>query len=72
MAVFGAILGWAQDLPPGQRWMAIVLGLATATWLNAFHDTLPLILSRVLGQPDAAVGVLGRGSSPSSSTGSAS
>ena len=60
MAVFGAILGWAQDLPTGQRYMAIVLGLGTATWLNVFHDTLPVILSRVLSQPDAAVGMLAR------------
>ena len=49
MAVFGAILGWAQGLPARQRWVAIVLGLGTAAWLHAFHDTLPQILSRVLG-----------------------
>ena len=60
MAVFGAILGWAQDLPTGQRNVAIVLGLGTATWLNVLHDTLPVILSRVLSQPDAAVGMLAR------------
>jgi RsiW-degrading membrane proteinase PrsW (M82 family) len=60
MAVFGAILGWAQRLPRGQRSVAIVLGLGTATLLNAFHDTFPVILSRVLAQPDAAVGTLAR------------
>lgn len=60
MAVFGALLGWSQQLPRGQRWVAIALGLGTATWLNAFHDTLPVILSRVLGQPDAAVGAAAR------------
>jgi RsiW-degrading membrane proteinase PrsW (M82 family) len=60
MAVFGAIVGWAQDLPGVQRWVAIALGLGTAAWLNAFHDTLPLILSRVLAQPDAALGALAR------------
>ena len=60
MAVFGAILGWAQRLPVGQRWAVVVLGLATAAWLHAFHDTLPMILSRVLGQPDAAVGAISR------------
>ena len=60
MAVFGAILGWAQPLPTAQRWIVTVLGLATAAWLHAFHDTLPLILSRVAGQPDAAVGALSR------------
>ena len=60
LAVFGAILGWAQGLPAMQRWIVTILGLATAAWLNAFHDTLPLILSRVLGQPDAAVGAFSR------------
>jgi RsiW-degrading membrane proteinase PrsW (M82 family) len=60
MAVFGAILGWAQPLPTLRRWIVTILGLATAAWLNAFHDTLPLILSRVLGQPDAAVGAMSR------------
>jgi RsiW-degrading membrane proteinase PrsW (M82 family) len=60
LAVFGAILGWAQDLPGWQRPVAIVLGLGTATWLNAFHDTFPVILSRVVGQPDAAIGALAR------------
>jgi len=60
MAVFGAILGWAQPLPTARRWIVTILGLATAAWLHAFHDTLPLILSRVLGQPDAALGALSR------------
>jgi len=56
MAVFGAILGWAQHLPVGRRRIATVLGLATAAWLQAFHDTLPQILSRVLGQTGPAAG----------------
>lgn len=60
MAVFGAILGWAQPLPTARRWIVTILGLATAAWLHAFHDTLPLVLSRVLGQPDAAVGAISR------------
>jgi RsiW-degrading membrane proteinase PrsW (M82 family) len=60
MAVFGAVLGWSQRLPTAQRWVATILGLATATWLNAFHDTFPVILSRVLDQPDAAVGTAAR------------
>ena len=60
MAVFGAVLGWSQRLPRAQRWVAVILGLGTATWLNAFHDTFPMILSRVLDQPDAAVGALAR------------
>jgi RsiW-degrading membrane proteinase PrsW (M82 family) len=60
LAVFGAVMGWSQRLPRAQRWVAIVLGLGSATWLNAFHDTLPLILSRVLDQPDAAIGAAAR------------
>jgi hypothetical protein len=60
LAVFGAVLGWAQRLPQAQRWLAIALGLGTATWLNAFHDTFPVILSRVLSQPDAAIGAAAR------------
>jgi hypothetical protein len=60
LAVLGAIMGWAQRLPAGQRAVAIGLGLGTATWLNAFHDTFPVIVSRLLDQPDAAVGALAR------------
>ena len=56
-AVIGATLGWAKDLVPWQRWTATVLGIATAAWLQALHDTLPLILARVLGKPEAATGV---------------
>ena len=61
MAVFGAILGAAQPLPRAQRIVVTVLGLATAAFLHAFHDTLPLILARILDQPDAALGFLSRG-----------
>ena len=60
VAVLGAILGWAQRLPTFQKWTAAGLGLATAALLHAFHDTLPQILSRVLGQPDAAAGAASR------------
>ena len=60
MAVFGAILGGTQRLPGGRRAMVTVLGLATIAFLHAFHDTLPMILSRVLAQPDAALGFLSR------------
>jgi RsiW-degrading membrane proteinase PrsW (M82 family) len=60
MAVFGAILGWAQRLPRGQRWTATILGLATATLLHALHDTLPNILATVLGARDATAGVATR------------
>jgi hypothetical protein len=60
MAVFGAIVGWAQRLPRGQRWTAIILGLGTATLLHALHDTLPNILANVLGARDATAGVATR------------
>lgn len=60
MAVFGAIVGWAQRLPRGQRFTAIVLGLGTATLLHALHDTLPNILANVLGARDATAGVATR------------
>jgi RsiW-degrading membrane proteinase PrsW (M82 family) len=60
MAVFGAIVGWAQRLPRGQRWTAIVLGLATAVLLHALHDTLPNIFANVLGARDANAGVATR------------
>ncbi len=59
-AVIGAVVGWAHDLPRAQRWVATALGIATAAWLHAFHDTLPLIMSRLLNQPDAAAGALAR------------
>lgn len=55
-AVIGAVLGWARDLPRWQTGVASVLGIATAAWLQAFHDTLPLIMAHVLGKPDAAAG----------------
>jgi RsiW-degrading membrane proteinase PrsW (M82 family) len=60
LAVFGAIVGWAQRLPRGQRWTATILGLATATLLHALHDTLPNILATVLGARDATAGVATR------------
>ena len=56
MAVLGAILGWASRLPGMHRWIATGLGLATAAWLHALHDTLPAIFARILERPDAAVG----------------
>ena len=55
-AVIGAVLGWARDLLPWQSAVATVLGVGTAAWLQVFHDTLPLIMARVLGKPDAAAG----------------
>jgi len=59
-AVLGAILGGAQGLNGGRRAVVVALGLATAALLHAFHDTLPPILARLLGQPDAAVGLASR------------
>jgi RsiW-degrading membrane proteinase PrsW (M82 family) len=55
-AAIGAVLGWARDLVSWQRWTATVLGVATGAWLQAFHDTLPLILANVMGKPEAAAG----------------
>jgi RsiW-degrading membrane proteinase PrsW (M82 family) len=60
LAVFGAIVGWAQQLPRGQAWTVTILGLATATLLHAFHDTLPNIMANVLGARDATAGVATR------------
>ena len=59
-AVLGAVVGGAQRLAGGQRAVVVALGLATAAFLHAFHDTLPPILARLLGQPDAAVGLASR------------
>ncbi|MFH1474692.1 MAG: PrsW family glutamic-type intramembrane protease, partial [Chloroflexota bacterium] len=59
-AVLGAILGGAQSLHAGRRAVVVALGLATAALLHALHDTLPAILARLLGQPDAAVGLASR------------
>jgi RsiW-degrading membrane proteinase PrsW (M82 family) len=60
-AVFGAIVGYAQGLRRrSEFWIVVGLGLATAAFLSAFHDTLPYILGRLLGRPDAAAGVATR------------
>lgn len=60
-AVFGGILGYARNIPErGSRFAIITLGFATAVLLHAMHDALPTILSRLLGQPDAAIGALTR------------
>ena len=59
-AVIGAVLGWARDLTRWQGRTVTILGIASAAWLQAFHDTLPLILARVLGRPDAAAGTAAR------------
>ncbi len=60
-AVFGGILGYARHVAEqGSRFAVITLGFATAVLLHALHDALPTILSRVLGQPDAAIGTLTR------------
>ncbi len=60
-AVLGAIVGtvrrWDSN---GRRWLVILLGVATAAFLSAFHDTLPSILGRLLDRPDAATGAATR------------
>jgi RsiW-degrading membrane proteinase PrsW (M82 family) len=60
-AVFGAIAGAATRVASGRMAGVVVLyGLATAILLHALHDGLPAILSRLLDQPDEAVGSLTR------------
>jgi RsiW-degrading membrane proteinase PrsW (M82 family) len=59
-AIIGAVLGWAQWMPLRNRLAAVALGILTAAWLHAFHDTLPVILARLLDQPDAAAGTATR------------
>ncbi len=60
-AVFGAIVGYARwHGSTTRKWAIIVLGLATAALLHAFHDTLPTIMARVLGRPEDAVAGLSR------------
>ncbi len=57
-AIAGAFLGAAQRLPDSrQAWVVTAYALATAAFAHSFHDTLPYVLSRVLGRPDAAVAV---------------
>ncbi len=60
VAVFGAIVGASQRWRGLERAAVVALGAATAAFLHSFHDALPTILARVLGQPDAAVGALSR------------
>ena len=59
-AVIGAVVGWAKGHQGIRHWYAVALGIATAALLHAFHDTLPAIMSHVLGQPSAAVGAASR------------
>jgi RsiW-degrading membrane proteinase PrsW (M82 family) len=60
-AVFGGVLGYARQVAEqGTRFIVVALGFATAVLLHALHDALPTILSRVLGQPDAAIGAITR------------
>ena len=60
-AVFGAIMGTvAHWRHRGRAWIVIGLGVATAAFLSAFHDTLPAMLSRIVERPDAATGFVTR------------
>lgn len=60
-AVFGAIMGTVAHWRHRDRaWIVIGLGVATAAFLSAFHDTLPSMLSRIVERPDAATGSLTR------------
>jgi len=54
-AAFGGIVGYARSLPSrAQYWIVVALGLATAAWLDAFHDAVPFVLSRLAQRPEAA------------------
>jgi hypothetical protein len=60
-AVFGAIVGSVARWPSRPRaWVVVGLGMATAAFLSAFHDTLPAMLSRLVDRPDAGIGLLTR------------
>jgi RsiW-degrading membrane proteinase PrsW (M82 family) len=60
-AVFGGVLGYARTFVDRRiRFLVAVYGLATAVLLHSIHDALPTMLSRVLGQPDATIGVVTR------------
>ena len=60
-AVFGGVLGYAKQIRDlSTRYTIVGLGFATAVLLHSLHDALPTILSRVLDQPDAAVGAITR------------
>jgi RsiW-degrading membrane proteinase PrsW (M82 family) len=60
-AVFGAIAGTvAHWRHRGRAAVVLVLGLATAAFLSAFHDTLPAMLSRLVERPDATTGIVTR------------
>ena len=59
-AVIGAAIGLAQGFKGISRWTVVGLGIATAAFFHALHDTLPAILSRLLGQPSAAAGAASR------------
>jgi RsiW-degrading membrane proteinase PrsW (M82 family) len=56
-AVVGAIVAIASTLrSPRRYWLVVLLGIATAALLDAFHDSLPLILARIAQRPDPLVG----------------
>jgi RsiW-degrading membrane proteinase PrsW (M82 family) len=55
-AILGALLGASRGLADRrQAWTVTALAVATAAFAHSFHDTLPYILSHVLGRPEAAV-----------------
>lgn len=60
-AVFGAIAGTVSHWTDRRRaWIVIALGVATAAFLSAVHDTLPAMLGRLVERPDAALGAATR------------
>ena len=60
-AVFGAILGYSGRIHRhGLAYLVIAYGLATAALLHSLHDALPVMLARLVDQPDAAAGFVTR------------
>ncbi|MEO5705155.1 MAG: PrsW family glutamic-type intramembrane protease [Candidatus Limnocylindrales bacterium] len=60
-AVMGGIVGAVHRWESSpRRWIVIGLGVATAAFLSAFHDTLPSMLARLVDRPDGATGAATR------------
>jgi hypothetical protein len=61
-AVVGGIVGLAASLPRrDQYWIVVALGIATAAFLDALHDSVPFMIARLAHRPDAALSLLTRG-----------
>lgn len=57
-AIMGALLGASRSLADRrQAWIVIACAIATAALAHSLHDSLPYVLARLLGRPDAALAV---------------